>query len=145
MAMKKIGLLGGSFDPVHLSHIALAEAARRLVGLDAIELIPASDPWQRAPLAATPEQRLDMLRLAIESSEHLSVNPIEIKRGGKTYTIDTLKELPRTADYHWILGADKLANFCSWTGGRDIVGQVPLNLPQRTGTGQTGREQCREK
>lgn len=131
--MRKIGLLGGSFDPVHLAHIALAEAARRHLGLDEVELIPAADPWQRAPLAATPEQRLHMLRLAIASRDGLSINPVEIRRGGKTYTLDTLKELPAGAEYYWILGADQLANFCSWRGWRDIADMVRLVVAQRPG------------
>jgi len=135
MAIKRIGLLGGSFDPVHLAHIALADAAHRDAGLDEIQLIPAADPWQRAALAATPQQRLDMLRLATGRRRHLSVNPVEIERGGKTYTLDTLDELPPTADYYWILGADQLSNFCSWRGWREIAARIHLIVAQRPGTG----------
>jgi nicotinate-nucleotide adenylyltransferase len=133
MALKKTGLLGGSFDPVHLAHIALADAACRDAGLDDVELIPVADPWQRAPLAANAEQRMDMLRLAIGSRRHVSINPVEILRGGKTYTLDTIKELPATAEYYWILGADQLANFCSWRGWRDIARRIHLMVAQRPG------------
>lgn len=135
MALTKTGLLGGSFDPVHLAHIALADAACHNAGLDNVELIPVADPWQRAPLAASPGQRLDMLRLAIQGHPALSVNPLEITRGGKTYTLDTLNELPDTAEYYWILGADQLANFCSWRGWRDIAGRINLLVAQRPGAG----------
>ncbi|HEU0230670.1 MAG TPA: nicotinate (nicotinamide) nucleotide adenylyltransferase [Burkholderiaceae bacterium] len=133
MALKKTGLLGGSFDPVHVAHIALADAACRDAGLDHVELIPVADPWQRAPLSASPAQRLDMLRLAIQGHSKLSVNPVEISRGGKTYTLDTVNELPATAEYYWILGADQLANFCSWHGWRDIARRIHLLVAQRPG------------
>ena len=86
--MKRIGLLGGSFDPVHVAHVALARNALQTLGLAAVQLIPAANPWQRAALHATGEQRCDMLELAIAGQDGLVVNPIEIERGGPTYTID---------------------------------------------------------
>lgn len=132
--MKKIGLLGGSFDPVHLAHIALANAAYNHVGLDTVELIPAANPWQRAPLAATTQQRLDMLELAVGQSSDLIINPIEIDRGGKTYTLDTLQQLPQGPDYYWIIGADQLANFCSWHGWQAITKLASLVVAQRPGS-----------
>ncbi|MGP1613968.1 MAG: nicotinate (nicotinamide) nucleotide adenylyltransferase [Pollutimonas bauzanensis] len=133
MAIRKTGLLGGSFDPVHLAHIALAESARRTLGLDEVQLIPAADPWQRAPLAATGQQRLEMLEIATRAHPHLHVNPVEIQRGGPTYTIDTVRELPRNIDYYWILGADQLRNFCTWQCWREIAGLVTLAVAQRPG------------
>ncbi|OXR48537.1 MULTISPECIES: nicotinate (nicotinamide) nucleotide adenylyltransferase [unclassified Pusillimonas] len=134
MALKKIGLLGGSFDPVHRAHIALAATARDSLLLDEVQLIPAADPWQRAPLKATARQRCDMLELAIRAQPKLVVNPIEIERGGKTYTIDTLESLPRDAQYFWVLGTDQLANFCSWHRWEDILIYVHLVVANRPGT-----------
>jgi nicotinate-nucleotide adenylyltransferase len=134
MAIKKTGLLGGSFDPVHLAHIALAKAARQTLRLDEVELIPAANPWQRKPLNATARQRLAMLELAIAGEDRLRINPIEIKRGGQTRTIDTISCLPENIDYTWILGADQLANFCSWHYWQDIVAHVNLAVAQRPGT-----------
>lgn len=133
MGIKKIGLLGGSFDPVHLTHIALAEAARKHLELDDVQLIPAANPWQRQALAASPQHRLAMLELAIAGKPGLSVNPIEIQRGGQTYTMDTLEELPRDAVYFWILGSDQLANFCSWHRWEDIAELVHLAVAERPG------------
>ncbi|TAM87380.1 MAG: nicotinate (nicotinamide) nucleotide adenylyltransferase [Candidimonas sp.] len=133
MALKKVGLLGGSFDPIHLAHIALADAAHHDAGLSTVELVPAANPWQRAPLAATTKQRLDMLRLAIGRRSYVSINLIEVTRGGKTYTLDTVKELPAATDYYWILGSDQLANFCSWHGWRDIALCVHLMVARRPG------------
>ncbi|AXA69116.1 nicotinate (nicotinamide) nucleotide adenylyltransferase [Achromobacter insolitus] len=132
--MKRIGLLGGSFDPVHLAHIALAQNALQSLGLTEVQLIPAANPWQRAALHATAEQRRDMLQLAIAGHAGLVVNPIEIERGGATYTIDTLRALPQDARYVWLLGTDQLANFCTWRNWQDIASLVDLAVATRPGT-----------
>lgn len=132
--MKRIGLLGGSFDPVHVAHIALAENALQALDLAAVELIPAANPWQRAALHATGQQRCDMLELAIAGHPGLIVNPIEIDRGGATYTIDTLRALPQDARHVWLLGGDQLANFCTWRDWRDIARLVDLAVATRPGT-----------
>lgn len=134
---KKTGLLGGSFDPVHIAHIALADAAYHTLGLDSIQLIPAGNPWQRAPLAVASAHRLAMLRLAVENREWLQINPIEIERTGPTYTIDTLEAMPPDTDYYWILGSDQLENFCSWHRWRDIVKRVCLVVASRPGSHST--------
>lgn len=134
MAIKKIGLLGGSFDPVHLAHIALADTAYRLLRFDEVQLIPAANPWQRNALRASGEHRLAMLDLATRGRPQLHINPLEIQRGGKTYTIDTLEELPSGPLYSWILGADQLANFCTWHRWQDIAAHVQLVVAQRPGS-----------
>ncbi len=132
--MKRIGLLGGSFDPVHVAHIALAQNALQSLGLAEVQLIPAANPWQRAALNATGEHRRAMLELSIAGHPGLAVNPIEIERGGATYTLDTLRALPQDARYVWLLGADQLANFCTWRGWRDISSLVDLAVATRPGT-----------
>jgi len=132
--LKRIGLLGGSFDPVHVAHIALAQNALQALGLTQVQLIPAANPWQRAALNATGEQRRDMLELAVAGHPGLAVNPIEIQRGGATYTIDTLRALPQDARYVWLLGADQLANFCTWRDWKEISRLVDLAVAMRPGT-----------
>ena len=134
MALKKIGLLGGSFDPVHLAHVALATAALEHLDLDLVQLMPAADPWQRKPLGASSTHRLNMLRLALQGLSGLDINTAELDRGGKTYTIDTLEALPRNAQYFWILGGDQLANFCSWHRWEDILVYVHLVVARRPGS-----------
>ncbi|MBO1111211.1 nicotinate (nicotinamide) nucleotide adenylyltransferase [Bordetella petrii] len=131
--MKRIGLLGGSFDPVHLAHLALARAALDELRLDAVQFIPAANPWQRAPLRAAAEHRLRMIELAIDGHPGLSANPIELERGGATYTIDTLRALPADARYAWLLGADQLANFCTWHQWQAIAERVDLAVATRPG------------
>ena len=127
----RIGLLGGSFDPVHNAHLSLAHAALNALKLDQVQLIPAGQPWQRAPLGASPEHRLEMLRLATRDTSAFKVNPIEIHRIGPTYTIETLQALDPAHEYFWILGADQLTNFCTWHQWSDIVERVHLAVAQR--------------
>lgn len=129
----QVGLLGGSFDPVHQAHIALAQAAQTTLRLDTVQLLPAGRPWQRGQLGASPQQRLEMLDIACSDHPHLQINPIELHRPGATYTIDTLRALPDSADYTWILGADQLANFCTWHRWRDILAHARLAVAQRPG------------
>ncbi|HYG45437.1 MAG TPA: nicotinate (nicotinamide) nucleotide adenylyltransferase [Bordetella sp.] len=133
MGVNRIGLLGGSFDPVHVAHLALARAALDELHLAQVQFIPAANPWQRAPLRAAPEHRLRMIELAIQGQAQLAANPVELERGGATYTIDTLKALPANASYVWLLGADQLANFCSWHQWQAIVERVDLAVATRPG------------
>lgn len=130
----RIGLLGGSFDPVHCAHLALATAAREALGLDQVQLIPAGQPWQRLPLGASPSQRLEMVTLAIQGYTGLTANPIETDRSGPTYTLETLNALPQGPDYFWILGADQLSNFCTWRHWSEIAARVQLVVAQRPGS-----------
>lgn len=127
------GLLGGSFDPVHIAHIALAHNARQSLSLDVVTLIPAARPWQRGSLGASASQRLDMLGLAIKGETGLEVSDVEIRRDGPTYTIDTLRDLPGNREYFWILGADQLENFCTWNAWEDIAARVQLAVAARPG------------
>jgi nicotinate-nucleotide adenylyltransferase len=130
----RIGLLGGSFDPVHNAHLSLAHTALNALKLDQVQLIPAGQPWQKAPLGASPEHRLEMLKLATRDFIAFEVNPIEIHRIGPTYTIETLQALDPAHEYFWILGADQLANFCTWHRWTEIVERVHLAVAQRPGS-----------
>jgi len=130
----RIGLLGGSFDPVHIAHVKLAQTALNALNLDQVQLIPAGQPWQRPALGASPEHRLNMLKLATRDLTSIVVNPIEIYRTGPTYTIDTIEALDLDHDYFWILGSDQLENFCTWKRWADIAEHVQLAVAQRPGS-----------
>lgn len=134
MRERRQGLLGGSFDPVHLAHIELARQALRHLALDNVTLIPAARPWQRGALGASAQQRLDMLNLAIANEAGLNLSTVEIDRDGPTYTIDTLRDLPEGPRYFWILGADQLENFCSWKQWQEITARVELAVAARPGS-----------
>ncbi|WP_079418813.1 nicotinate-nucleotide adenylyltransferase [Thiomonas intermedia] len=133
---RRIGLLGGSFDPIHNAHLQLAESACTELTLDAVWFIPAGQPWQRDPLAASPQQRWDMVSLAIAGRPGLRACDIELKRQGPSYTIDTVRALrsahPDT-EFTFILGADQLRNLPTWNGWDDIVAQVDLAAARRPG------------
>ena len=139
-AVQRIGLLGGSFDPIHNAHLALARAALAHLDAQAVHLIPAAAPWQREPLMAGAPQRAAMIELAIADQPGLALDRIEIERGGPSYTIDTLRSLasqPRAQAgklrYVWILGADQLTNFCTWNDWQGIVALADLAVAARPG------------
>lgn len=136
----RIGLLGGSFDPVHHAHLSLAQTALKALNLDQIQIIPAANPWQRPPLGASPEHRLNMLKLATRDISSVAINPIEINRSGPTYTIDTINALDTNHDYIWILGSDQLENFCTWKSWPEIAEHVQLAVAQRPGSSLTAPE-----
>jgi len=127
----RIGLLGGSFDPIHTAHIKLACAARDHFNLDLVMLIPAGQPWQRDALQVNAHHRMEMVKLAISNQAKLTACSLEIDRNGPTYTVETLKSLDPKALYYWILGADQLNNFCTWHKWSDIAKRVTLVVAQR--------------
>ncbi len=131
--MKKIGLLGGSFNPVHFAHLAMARTALQTLHLDEVQLIPAGNPWQKQPMQVSGIHRMAMLALAIENETGVRINDSEINRQGATYTIDTLRALPKDAKYYWLLGTDQLNNFCTWRDWQEITDYVTLTIAWRAG------------
>ena len=113
----KLGVLGGTFDPIHNGHIAAASAAAQALGLDAITLIPSRIPPHRHdPLGATSEQRYEMARLSAEDRAGWSASRIEIDREGPSYTFDTLTELGQSStQIFFITGADAFAEIATWS------------------------------
>ena len=115
----KIGLLGGTFDPIHIGHLLIAEDAREALGLDTVVFIPAGRPWLKANQSVTdPQHRLAMVGLAIGPNPHFQVSDIEVRRHGSTYTVDTLEQLqqdfsPNTEKF-LILGMDSLNELARW-------------------------------
>ncbi len=115
----KIGILGATFDPVHLGHLAIADEARRALGLTEVWFIPAGQPWFKSSIKITrARHRVEMVRLAIAGRPEYKVSEIEIKRSGHTYTVDTLIELRSEYDnrdeIYFILGWDSLEKFPEW-------------------------------
>lgn len=117
-----IGLLGGSFDPIHTAHLAMADAFAAALSLDELRFLPAARPWQKHGLSATVEARRAMLDLALASHRpshgRFVVDPRELTRGGATYTIDTLvevrAELGPTMPLVFLFGADQLVHLDTW-------------------------------
>ncbi len=114
----RVGVLGGTFDPIHLGHLAIASEVCAELGLDQVLLVPANgQPFKEGMEAASPAHRLAMCRLVAEDDERLAVSPVDIERGGTTYTVDTLMDLRAQrpdAELFFITGADALARLDEW-------------------------------
>ncbi len=132
----RFGLLGGTFDPPHLAHLALAEAARTSLNLDRILFVPAGDPWRKAARDVTSAAaRLEMTRALVEGIPWAQVSPIEVERDGPSYTADTIEVLSRRGGDWWvILGADALADLEHWHDPARIVAYARLAVAARPGT-----------
>jgi nicotinate-nucleotide adenylyltransferase len=117
----KIGILGGTFDPIHIGHLIVAEDIRQKMGLGKVLFIPAGRPWlkikEEKPVSPA-EHRVAMVKLAIASNPYFKVSTIEIDRPGLSYSIDTVLELKAKlgtgAEIYFIVGLDALAEFPQW-------------------------------
>ena len=115
----RVGVLGGTFDPVHIGHLAMAEEARLQLKLDRVLFVPVGQPWLKGgqPLSEA-RHRVEMVRLAVSSNPHFEVCLEEIERPGPTYTVDTIEELQRYSERSsrlvFILGSDAMEQFHRW-------------------------------
>jgi nicotinate-nucleotide adenylyltransferase len=113
----RLGILGGTFDPIHVGHLAAARAAMQCAQLDRVLFIPSARPPHRGAATALTEDRLAMTRLAVEGEPRFEVSDIEVGRGGISYTSDTLSELHRNRpqdELFLILGWDAARLFHTW-------------------------------
>jgi nicotinate-nucleotide adenylyltransferase len=133
----KIGLLGGTFNPIHTGHLILAEEAREKLFLDKIIFVPTYLPPHKDSLDIAPAaDRFKMIKLAIKSNEYFSVSDIEIKRDGRSYTIDTLREFKKKFphdDLYFIIGSDLLKYLEEWKDLSEIIKMVSFITATRPG------------
>lgn len=134
----RIGILGGTFDPVHLGHLLIAEESRICLQLDQVFFIPAGRPWLKEGLPLTEARhRVRMVEMAISSNPHFQVRLDEVNRPGLTYTIDTLEELglelPAGAELYFILGLDAFEKFHRWKEPGRILELCRLVVVSRPG------------
>lgn len=136
--MVRIGLLGGTFDPPHVGHLQIAEEARRKLCLDRIVFIPAGLPWVKASMKVSPARhRLEMIKLATADKPYFSVNDLEVRRPGPSYTWETLGELKAHYpgdELYFILGWDNLSSLPSWHHPDRIVKAASLVAVPRVGS-----------
>ena len=141
--MARRGLLGGTFDPVHAAHLALADAAHRTLGLDGVWFLPAGEPWMKrdARLSAKGHRRA-MVELAIAGDERFHLSTLELERPGPTYTVDTLEELRRGEAPGWdgelwfIVGADTLGSMHRWKDPERLLALARVAVATRPGAGE---------
>jgi nicotinate-nucleotide adenylyltransferase len=114
----RLGLMGGTFDPVHNGHLVAASEVAALFDLDEVVFVPSGRPWQKAAREVSPaEDRYLMTFLATAANPQFTVSRVDVDRGGETYTIDTLRDVRRLrpeAELFFITGADALAAILSW-------------------------------
>lgn len=125
MGRIKLGVLGGTFDPLHYGHLALARAAVEHYRLSRLVIVPAGEPWQKSGWRiSAASERLEMVKLAVASQQGFEVSPLEVDRCGPSYTVNTLAALAGLypgAEFLLVLGADVLANFLHWYRPRRIL------------------------
>lgn len=134
----RLGIMGGTFDPIHIGHLACAEQAREAYDLDAVVFIPAGNPVFKKDRHVTPaSERLEMCRLATRSNPAFDVSAIEIERGGDTYTVDTLRQLraqyPDNVELRFITGADAVYHIVQWRESAAIADLARLIAVTRPG------------
>jgi nicotinate-nucleotide adenylyltransferase len=142
--VQRIGLFGGSFDPVHLGHLLVAQAVIEELGLDRLFFIPAAQsPFKPENKPTAASSRLQLLRLALAGKTNCEIDEQEIRRGGVSYTIETLRDYARRfqkAELFYLIGADNVAKLREWREASELArlaqfvviprsGQAPVNFP----------------
>ncbi len=136
--MSKVGIFGGTFDPIHYGHINSMNTVREKMNLDKILVVPAAEsPLRVKTQGETPEARLEMIRRSLkDEGPHFEISDMEIKRGGTSYTVDTLRELQNFGSedqIHLIIGEDQLEQFDQWKDYEEILNRVDLIVTSRPG------------
>jgi nicotinate-nucleotide adenylyltransferase len=133
----KIGLFGGSFDPVHFGHLLVAQAAREELGLERVFFIPAAQsPFKPDSKPAPASERLRLLRVALAGDAAVEVDDREIVRGGVSYTIDTVRQYRRIfseAELFYLIGADQAGQLPLWREARELARLVEFVIIPRPG------------
>lgn len=133
----KVGILGGTFDPIHIGHLIAASSVYEALNLDTIVFMPAGDPWQKRDRElSSGMQRLEMVKLATSDDDRFQASDIEIFRSGPTYAIDTVREWKRlnpVDELFWIVGSDALSGIPSWHEWEAFVREVTVVSVNRIG------------
>ena len=136
----RVGVFGGTFDPIHLGHLAVARSIQSSLGLDNVIFVPAGQPWLKAdtPVSRV-KDRVQMLRLALARRRAFELSTIEADRPGPSYTVDTMETLQRQlgsdADYFFLLGSDALVDIPKWKEPQRLIQLCQLVAFARPGFG----------
>jgi nicotinate-nucleotide adenylyltransferase len=135
----RVGILGGTFNPPHLAHLVCASEAASQLRLHRVLLTPvAQAPHKEAPYDPGPQERLELCRLAVAGDERFEVCDLEVRRGGSSYTVDTLRELHAQIpedDLTFIVGGDIALGLPSWHEPEAVLGLATLAVAERSGAG----------
>jgi len=134
--MTRIGLFGGSFDPVHNAHVALARLALEHLQLDELRWIPAGQPWQKSREMTPASDREAMVALAIDGEPRFKLERCELERRGPSYMLDTVREVQAAlpgAQWFLVLGQDQYAGLHTWHGWQELLRLVTLAVANRPG------------
>lgn len=124
MKMRKVGIMGGSFDPIHLGHLVIANEALNIYKLDEIIFVPTGNPPHKKGLKADSFHRLIMVNMAVLSNERFRVSDFEINKAEKSYTLNTLREFHKLypkADFYFITGTDAVVDLPNWHKPEEIL------------------------
>lgn len=136
-AVRRIGLLGGSFDPPHLAHLSLGRVALQTLVLDELRWLPAGAPWQKAGRTVAPApHRQAMLAALLDAEPRCRIDTRELQRDGPTFTIDTVRELQAEtpgADWFLVIGQDQYARFDTWRDWPELLQRLTLAVAGRAG------------
>lgn len=141
--MRRIGMLGGAFDPPHRAHLALAQLAVEALELDELHIIPTGQAWHKARTLSSPDHRLAMTQLAFQGMPHMRVDDRELQRAGPTFSIDTLEALQQEspgAQLYLIMGADQFVAFQQWHKWQAIAGLAIICIADRAPSTLTGAD-----
>ncbi len=134
--MKRLGLFGGSFDPVHNAHVALARAALHDLDLAEVRWVPAGQPWQKERPVSAAVHREAMLRLAIGDEPRFVLDRIELEREGPSFTLDTVRALQAAmpgCEWFLLIGQDQYAGLHTWKDWQELLARVTLAVANRPG------------
>jgi len=135
-AHRHVAIFGGSFDPVHDAHLALARSALAALALDEVRWVPAGQPWQKARTLTPAIHRVAMLQLALAGEPRFVLDRIELVREGPSYTLDTvhaLREAEPATDWTLLIGQDQYAGLHTWRGWQELLALVTLAVANRPG------------
>jgi nicotinate-nucleotide adenylyltransferase len=139
--IQKIGLFGGSFDPVHLGHLLVAQAASEEAGIQRLFFIPAAQsPFKPGTTPTPAAERLRLLRLALAGKPNYEIDDQEIRRGGVSYTIDTVRDYAKrfpNSELFCLIGADHVPSLNKWRDAPDLARLVTFLAIPRPGQGET--------
>ncbi len=135
---RRLGLLGGTFNPIHNGHLTIARATREALGLDRILFVPTGDPPHKSPHGLAPAaHRYEMVRLAIASDPTFDISDVELRREGKSYSIDTVREVQQmygtNTELFFLIGLDAFLDFTTWREPKTLLNSCSFVVISRPG------------